>query len=190
MQDSVPPRPLALCWVRVDDRLIHGQVIVAWRRHLGYDKICIVDDGLRTDPFMREVLHMATPPGIRISVYALEEAIPLLRATATMMPPGRRGGREGERERGRGGKVLLLLKSPQTALSLLEGGVPIPHLNIGNLAGGAGSRRAFKSIWLSAEHVTTLDALAREGVRITFQLTPDDTEADWPTVRRRLVAKA
>ena len=187
MQDSVPPRPLALCWVRVDDRLIHGQVIVTWRRHLGYDEICIVDDDVRADPFMREVLHMAAPPGIRISVYALEEAIPLLKAMATTMPPGRR---EGERERGREGKVLLLLKSPQTALSLLEGGVPIPHLNIGNLAGGARSKRAFKSISLSTEHVATLDALAREGVRITFQLTPDDTEADWPTVRRRLVGKA
>jgi len=179
MRDSVPPRPLALCWVRVDDRLIHGQVIVAWRRHLGYDEICIVDNGLRADSFMREVLHMAMPTGIRISVYALEEAIPLLKATATMIPPGRREG-----------KVLLLLKSPQTALSLLEGGVPIPHLNIGNLTGGARSRRAFKSISLGAEHVATLDALAREGVRITFQLTPDDTEADWPTVRRRLVGKA
>jgi mannose/fructose/N-acetylgalactosamine-specific phosphotransferase system component IIB len=179
MQDSVPPRPPVLCWVRVDDRLIHGQVIVAWRRHLGYDEICIVDDGVRADPFMREVLRMAVPPGIRISVYALEEAIPLLKAPATMMPP-----------RGREGKVLLLLKTPQTALSLLKGGVPIPHLNIGNLAGGARSWRAFKSISLGAEHVATLDALAREGVRITFQLTPDDTEADWPTVRRRLAGKA
>ena len=83
-----------------------------------------------------------------------------------------------------------MLKSPQTALPLLEGGVPIPHLNIGNLAGGAKSKRVFKSISLSTEHVATLDALAREGVRITFQLTPDDTEADWPTVRRRLVGKA
>jgi PTS system mannose-specific IIB component len=185
MQDSVPPRPPVLCWVRVDDRLIHGQVIVAWRRHLGYDEICIVDDGVRADPFMREVLRMAVPPGIRISAYALEEAIPLLKAPATMMPSRGR-----ERKEGREGKVLLLLKTPQTALSLLEGGVPIPHLNIGNLAGGARSRRAFKSISLGAEHVATLDALAREGVRITFQLTPDDTEADWPTVRRRLAGKA
>ena len=83
-------------------------------------------------------------------------------------------------------KVLLLVKNPQTALALSQGGVLIPHLNVGNIAAAPGRVRVFKSISLNPEHAAALDALAAQGTRITFQLTPDDTQADWQAIRRNL----
>jgi PTS system mannose-specific IIB component len=83
-------------------------------------------------------------------------------------------------------QVLLLVKSPVAALALVEGGVPLERLNVGNLSSQPGSARAFKNISLTPAHVEALDALAGYGVRITFQLTPEDAQADWPVVRRRL----
>jgi mannose/fructose/N-acetylgalactosamine-specific phosphotransferase system component IIB len=156
-----------ICWARVDDRLIHGQVTVAWRRHLHYDEICIVDDAVSADPFLRDVLRMAAPDDVSVQVYTMQEAV------AALTSPGAR-------------ETLLLVESPQTALALVERGVPLEHLNVGNLAPGAGSVRVFKSISLDSEHVAALDALAARGVHITFQLTPDDVRVDWQAVRQRI----
>lgn len=153
-----------ICWVRVDDRLIHGQVTVAWRQHLNYDAICIVDDGIAGDAFMRDVLEMAAPAGVRASVVTVQQAI-------------------GALEQLEAKAILVLVKTPQTALQLVEGGLAIKQINVGNLGAGPGQKRVLKSILLGPEHVTALDALAAHGVQISFQLVPDDSPVAWDRVR-------
>jgi len=177
-------------WVRVDDRLLHGQVTVAWRQHLLPDEIWIVDDLVRADPFLADVLCMAAPAGVTIHIYSVPEAIsawaahinpasadPLsTRACAT--PPNRSLGPCAR-------PCLLLVKTPQVALALAQGGLLFSHLNVGNISPGPGSRRVFRTISLAPEHIAALDALAQRGVSITFQLTPEDSQMDWQTIRRQ-----
>ena len=173
----------AICWVRIDDRLIHGQITVAWRPYLDYDGIWIVDDQVGSDPFLKEVLRVAAPAGVGVQVYTTEEAV----AAWTDLPTG--GNRQENSTAPR--KILLLLKRPQTALALFEGGLSAPilerGLNVGNLASRPGSRRAFKSISLDPEDVSALDALAERGVRITFQAVPHSSHADWAGIRAGVV---
>jgi len=155
-------------WTRIDDRLIHGQVTVGWRQHLRYDTICVVDDLAAADPVMRDVLRLATPSGVALHVYTVQEAAHALATPAS-------------------DRTLLLLKSPQAALALAdaEAGLPLSRLTVGNLAAGPGSVRVLKSISLAPEHVAALAALAARGVEITFQPTPDDHPVDWQALRRR-----
>ena len=155
-----------ICWARLDDRLIHGQVVVGWRQHLCYDAIYVVDDDVGEDSFLRDVLRLSAPPGVTVRVYTTAEAV----AALSVAVPDR---------------VLLLVKRPQTALALVEGGVHLPHLNVGNLAAEPGSVRVLKSISLTPDHVAALDALTERGVHITFQPTPNDPSVDWHTVRKR-----
>ena len=155
-----------ICWARLDDRLIHGQVVVGWRQHLRYDAIYVVDDKVGEDPFLRNVLRLSAPPGVTVRVYTTTEAVAALSAPAH-------------------DRVLLLVKRPQTALALVEGGVRLSHLNVGNLAAEPGSVRVLKSISLTPDHVTALDTLTERGVRITFQPIPDDPQVSWRIVRRR-----
>ena len=175
----------AICWIRIDDRLIHGQVTVAWRQYLRYGDIWIVDDEVGNDPFLKEVLCMAKPADVGIQVYTIEEAI----AAWIHLTAG--GGRSESSAAPRPRKVLLLIKSPKTALALFEAGLSQPilecGLNIGNLASRPGSKRAFKSISLASEDVSALDALAERGVRITFQPMPHGAQADWADIRSGLV---
>lgn len=161
-------------WMRVDDRLLHGQVTVGWRQHLRYDTVWVVDDGVRSDPLLEEALRLAAPAGVSVRVYSVSEGIAAL-ASAPELADG------GSREQ----RCLLLVKSPQTALSLVEGGMPLEQVNVGNLAARPGAKRVFKSISLTREQARALDALSERGVRITFQLTPHDMRADWQIVRRR-----
>ncbi len=153
-------------WARVDDRLIHGQVTVAWRRHLGYQAIWIVDDALGEDRFLAETLRLAAPQGVDVEVHTVAAAADAL--------PGRAPKR-----------LLLLFRQPQSALGLVEAGVALRQLVVGNLAPSVGSQRVMRSIALNAAQVAALEALDAQGVQVIFQPTPDDPAREWAVVRRR-----
>jgi mannose/fructose/N-acetylgalactosamine-specific phosphotransferase system component IIB len=153
-------------WARVDDRLIHGQVTVAWRRHLGYEVIWVVDDALGGDPFMAETLWLAAPQGVEVAVHTVASAVAALQ------------------ERGPG-RLLLLFRQPQAAVELVEVGIELPRLVVGNLAPSPGSKRAMHSIAVNAVQAAALDTLAAHDVEVVFQPTPDDPAREWAAVRRR-----
>ena len=60
--------------VRIDDRLIHGQVALGWSRAKGIDTILAVDDVVATDKFQCSLLKMATPPGVKSFILTADEA--------------------------------------------------------------------------------------------------------------------
>jgi mannose/fructose/N-acetylgalactosamine-specific phosphotransferase system component IIB len=84
-----------------------------------------------------------------------------------------------------GEPVLVLVRDPVVALSLVEGGVPLRRVNVGNLAPQARSVRVFRNISLSPPHIAALDALEEQGIEVFLQLTPDDARLSWEAVRKR-----
>lgn len=173
-------QPLPTLWTRVDDRLIHGQVTVVWRQYLHFDRVWVVDDQVAADPFLRDTLCLAAPAGVTVGVHTVQQAL-----------KGLFGGLGEDLEGGPAGPPLLLLvKSPQAALALVEGGLPLDELNVGNLASRPGSKRAFASISLTPEQAAALDALAAHGVRIAFQPAPDGARATWSQVRARWASRS
>ena len=157
---------------RVDDRLIHGQVVIKWFRLFPADEILIYDDQVRADPFLQRVLALAAPPAARLTVKSVAETI------AYLGPNGDAGDRP---------RVLLLVRSPKTALQLLEGGVSFAALNVGGMAAGPGTRRLHKSISATPEQIAQLEAIARRGVRVFFQTVPEpeETPVEFEAIRRR-----
>ena len=81
---------------------------------------------------------------------------------------------------------VVLLRGLDAARALVEGGVSLADLNVGNLAWSPGARRVVRAIALTAADIAVLDTLAERGVRIAFQPTPDDPALSWAHVRRRL----
>ena len=147
--------------VRVDDRLIHGQVVVKWLRYVGADAIWIVDDQLSADAFLQSILRLAAPPGVQVEVAAANEA-PRLLAKASEQ----------------GHHVLLLVKSPQTALALFEQGLDFGELNVGGLGAAPNTTRVYKSVSLSPTHMASLRCLQERGVRVYFQMVPEERSVD------------
>lgn len=143
--------------IRIDDRLIHGQVIAVWCKHRPFSRIVIVDDEVAADPFMQEVMRLAAPPGLRVDVLSLEEA--------TRRLPQDPHPRE---------TTMVLLRSPQVALRLYEGGVRYTALNVGGLGSGPGRRPLFRHIAASEQEIAALKALADQGVDITFLTVPGE----------------
>lgn len=151
--------------VRIDDRLIHGQVVAVWVKHIRTDTIVIVDDGVAKDPFMQEVLRLAAPPGITVDVRTVQEAITTL------------GNDAPNRER-----IMVLLKSPKTARQLFDGGVRFSHLNVGGIGAGPGRKSLFRNISMSEEEKSILKSLVRDGVKVTLQTVPGEQTADFASL--------
>jgi mannose/fructose/N-acetylgalactosamine-specific phosphotransferase system component IIB len=143
--------------VRIDDRLIHGQVIAVWCKHQPFSRIVIVDDAVAADAFMQDVLRLSAPPGLQVEVFSIAEGIQALNADT----PARR-------------TTMVLVKSPQTARRLYDGGLKYSALNVGGIGHGPGRKNIFKNIAASAEEVVILKDLLNKGVKITLLTVPGE----------------
>lgn len=152
-----PDAPMSLVLVRIDERLIHGQVVAVWLRALGADRIVIVDDPTARDEFLREVLVLAAPPGVPVEV--LDVADGARRCTELAAGPDR---------------TIVLLRSPKAALALRQAGVPLDVLNLGGLGAGPGRSRLYKTISASRDELADLRALEALGTRVEIQIVADD----------------
>src|SRR3989338_9600049 len=101
---------------RVDDRLVHGQVVEGWVPLLHAEELAVVSDEIAGDEMLRTIMRFATPEGVDLKVMTVAEALAYLP-----------GAEKSDR------KVLLLLPGLAEALTLTEKGIKIPSLNIGGM---------------------------------------------------------
>lgn len=141
---------------RVDDRLIHGEVVTAWTPTMRGNRIMIVDDDVVRDTFNVRVVKALAPAGTKVIVYSVEKA-----AEKLMVP-----GVEGER-------IIILAKTPTTFSRLVKAGVPLKEVNLGG-AGIRGERQLFiNNVALSPEEVLACEEMQKAGVHVYYQLVPE-----------------
>ena len=148
---------MSLRLVRIDDRLIHGQVVAGWLRALGAQRIVIVDDASARDEFLREVLTLAAPQGVPVEVHGVAEGAARLIALAATAEP-----------------VIVLARTPRTVLALRLAGVPIEVVDLGGMGSGPGRRRLHRTISVSPDELRELRELEQLGTRIEVQIVADD----------------
>ncbi|WP_058271042.1 PTS sugar transporter subunit IIB [Olsenella massiliensis] len=156
-------------WSRVDDRLIHGEVVTAWTPSMNANCILIVDDGVAADTFNKRVIKSLAPAGVKVFVITVEKAAERLVAE----------GRPGER-------IIVLTKSPIAFAQLIDAGVPIRQVNLGGM-GIRGNRRPFvKNVSASPEEVDAIERMREKGVRVFYQLVPEQgvTEVDDAIIKK------
>lgn len=148
---------MGLKLVRVDDRLIHGQVVAVWLRAIGADRIVIVDDAVAGDGFLSDVLRMAAPPDVPVEVHDEASGIERTRALASSAE-----------------EAFVLVRSPLTALRLRRAGVPFDVLNVGGLGAAPGRHPLHRSIHASDEELAALRELETLGTHVELRLVADE----------------
>jgi mannose/fructose/N-acetylgalactosamine-specific phosphotransferase system component IIB len=147
---------------RVDDRLVHGQVVEGWVPHLRADELAVVSDEIAGDEMRRAIMRFATPEGVDLKLMTVAEA-------EAYLPEAEKSGR----------KVLLLLPGLAEALTLSRKGINIPSLNIGGMHYSAGKNLSIgKAIFLNDEDCAALKALAAAGIKIEGRGVPSDRPLD------------
>ena len=147
---------MSIVLYRVDERLIHGQVIVGWGAELHPDRIVVVDDDLASSQWEQELYAMGLPNEVTPSFEDVGDAREHL--------PGWRNGRE---------RVLILTRDFATMHKLAEGGAMRgEEVNIGGIHYAPGRDAILPYVYLSSTEIEHIKALDAEGVHITARDLP------------------
>lgn len=141
---------------RIDNRLIHGQVGMTWTNWLGANLVLVADDELANDPTQQALMDMAIAGGAESRYFTLQKTIDVIHKAADRQ------------------KIFIVVRTPQSALKLVQGGVPIKEINVGNLHFAEGKKQVSKVISVTEDDVRCFQELERLGVPCTAQGTPDD----------------
>lgn len=146
---------------RVDDRLIHGEVVMSWIPTTRANRLIIVDDVLADDPFGSRVVKLLVPPDKKCFIYTVEQAADKLM-------------REGAPKE----RIMVLAKTPLTFYRLVCAGVPIREVNLGGTGIDETRKPFFKNISLSREEVEAVEKLLEGGCKVYYQLVPEQKAYD------------
>lgn len=138
----------------VDDRLIHGQLVVAWASHLRPRRIWVVDDAAAANPWEHDLLAAAAP-GIQVEVLTVADAVE--RHAAEAASPG---------------GAFLIVRSLGTALALVEAGLAIHTLNLGGIHYAPGRVKINDYIYLDEADRHRARLLIARGVILEVQDIP------------------
>ena len=154
--------------VRVDDRLIHGQITVGWVPYLQASRVIVVNDRLAVDPVLTAIVKAGGTTEIRIDVQGVAEAVSRFEA--------------GEFEPGR---VIVLFESLGDARKALQAGMRFSVLNLGGIRGGRGGHRVGDAVSLSGDDLDDLRELQKRGVAVEVRLMPGDRPGSLPQEESR-----
>ncbi len=142
--------------IRVDDRLIHGQVMAVWVRALNITHIIVVDDDTAADLFSQQVMRLAIPQGMALTISPLSTATESLRKATKD-----------------GSHTLVLIRSIDTAVKLFDH-FPYKDLNVGGIGMSPGRKLLWRSIAASQQEVDQLRGLRDAGVNVYLQMIPSE----------------
>lgn len=145
---------------RIDERLIHGQVMTRWITGLYITRIILVDDKIANDDFMVDVLMLSAPVGVEVLALTVKDALKFIQTDTSSA------------------KTMLLFKDIRYVKALAEGGYMIPKLDIGNIGSSPVRKAITREVFMSPEEQEIAKELCAKGMYIYIQKLPSDREQD------------
>lgn len=146
---------------RIDDRLIHGQVVTSWSKETNCSRIIVVNDDVVKDTIRKTLLEQVAPPGIKASVVGVDKAIRVI-----------------NNPKYANDIVLLLFTNPTDVLRLVEGGVDIKSVNVGGMSFKEGKEQITGAISVNEEDKKSFKALAEKGIEIEVRKVASDSKGE------------
>ena len=154
-------------WVRLDERMIHGQIAIKWSRHLGVDRIIVGNDDAANNPVVQQSLMMAAPATCKTAIVTVDKAI------ALCTDP-----------RAENLKILLIVSSPDDLLKVAKAIPNIPQINVGNYGRiapkhGTEARKLYTAnLFCYDDEVAVLREVVATGIPCNMQTIPDEPSQD------------
>jgi fructose-specific PTS system IIB component len=145
---------MSIVFVRIDDRLIHGQVATTWIRTQSIEQVAVINDELAKDPMQASVLKMAAPTGVKAVLLDIPRFIEAY-------------------NKGFKKRTMLILTNPQDVLSLIENGVTIPYLNVGGMKFKDGRKRLTEAVSVTEEDMEVFEKMITKGISVEIQMVPN-----------------
>lgn len=141
--------------IRVDDRLIHGQVAIGWTRSRGINTILAIDDATAKDRMQCQLMKMATPPGVTPYFLTVDDAAEkILKDTY------------------KNKKVMILVKGPAELSALFDKGIEMSEVNIGNQRSGENKIQLASQMFATKEELNLWKQISDKGIKLYAQGVP------------------
>lgn len=141
--------------VRVDNRLIHGQVVEAWLPHLKVARVVVADDEAAASPLIRAAMGLAVSTEVDVAIEPMDKVDFYLISTDPV-------------------KTLLLVREVESVVVAKQRGLQLKKLNLGNVHFATGRRQVSASVFLSQDELNRLKMLSQEGVEVEARGVPTD----------------
>ena len=149
--------------VRLDERMIHGQIAIKWSRHMGVDRIVVISDEAASNPIIEKSLMMAAPTTAKTAIKGTEDALALLKDP-----------------RAKDLKILVIVSSTEDLLRVVNEIDNIPLVNVGNygrIASKKGDepRKTYRrNLYAYPDEVEILKKVINTGIECIYQTTPEE----------------
>ena len=144
-----------IVFIRIDDRLIHGQVVEGWVNFLKATCLLVADDAVASSALQRDIMELSVPKGLKVFIGKVEEICGRLR-TATLEPE----------------RAILLFSNPVDVLRALKAGMDCAALNIGGMHYVSGKRKLMDVLAVDDADLAALKELTANGIKVNVQTVP------------------
>ena len=144
---------------RIDDRLIHGQVVTSWSKETKCERIIVVNDEVAADVMRKILLEQVAPPGVKSSVVGIDKAIRVLKNPKYDNV-----------------NVMLLFTNPTDVIRMIEGGVALKSINIGGMSFKEGKKRINGTISVNDQDIEAFKKLNEMGIELEIRKVSSDSK--------------
>jgi len=141
---------------RIDNRLLHGQVATQWTKAIGANLILVANDEVAGNKMRQGLMDMAAPNGVDTRYWTIQKTIDTIHKAADRQ------------------KIFIIIESPEDALRLVEGGVPIKKVNVGNMHMSEGKRQVAGVVAVDDNDINAFKALREHGIELEIRKVPTE----------------
>lgn len=149
---------------RIDDRLIHGQVITTWVKNYDIEQVLIINDKVANDKVQQSVLTMSAPPGLKVLVFGIQKFIDILKKTPIKK------------------RTMLLFTNSIDVKSLIDGGLEIEKLNVGGMRMQDGRHQLTRAVAVTPEEEQAFKDIIARNITVEIQMVPKDQVVELKTL--------
>lgn len=153
--------------IRIDDRLLHGQVAYSWKSAIGYEAIVIANDDAATNSIRKSALKMAKPDGVKIAIREVNEAIELL-----------------ENDLLKKLNVFVICSNPKDAYEVYRQIEETPVITVGGMQKENDKELFSPAVYVNDEDLSYLDQLSELGADIEIKQVPDEKDKNYNDLRK------
>jgi mannose/fructose/N-acetylgalactosamine-specific phosphotransferase system component IIB len=148
---------MEIAFLRVDERLVHGQITMFWTRRVGANLILAINDAVAGDPMQKTIMEFAAPANTDLEILSIAETMEKIKANAW---PNK--------------KALLLVKTPIDVLRLIDLGLKLEFINVGGVRQPGANIKLTKEVLATQEELEAWKKLDAMGIKIEVQWVPGE----------------
>lgn len=144
--------------IRIDERLIHGQVAAFWTNSLNISRLMVIDDIAATDDIQKMALKMACPSTVKLSILNVNRAAEKLNNPELYI----------------GERIFIVVRSVEIIKKIVDLNVKIDTVTVGNMSNKVGSTRVYHTVCVTPNDIEIFKELDQKGIKFIAQMVPSD----------------